>query len=418
MKNQSRKHDQPSISIDFKKLMVARFLFTFAVQMQAILLGWQMYVLTHDPLFLGFIGLAEAIPALSLALYAGYIVDRGRPLAIYRSLISVSFLSAVVMFASQRSELLLSNKQQIICLFISSFLTGVARAFSQPSTFAIVPRLVGRENLSKASAWMSSAMQIARISGPALGGLCYGMIGISGATLLLCMMLIAALSALLSIRIHLPALTHTKIHASKKEEFLSGAKFVFGHPILFSALSLDMISVLFGGVTSLLPIYAAQILMVGPLGLGLLRASPAFGAALISFWLTKVEIRERAGQYLLIVVAGFGVCILVFALSQNYILSLAALAASGAFDSVSMIIRSAAVQLASPDSMRGKISAVNSMFIGSSNELGEFESGIAARLFGTVPAAVLGGVICLITVSVVAIASPSLRRLNLEDLKK
>ena len=403
--------------LDFKKLMTARFLYTLAVQMQAILLGWQMYVLTQDPLFLGFVGLAEALPALSLAMFAGYFVDRGRPISIFRGLISLSVLSAVVMFSSQSHQLGLSNHQQIVCLFASSFLTGLARAFSQPTMFTIVPRIVKRDFLPKASAWMSSSMQIARISGPAVGGLLYGFIGISNSSLVLCFILIAALITVVSIRIQLLPLEISQSYKSPKEELLSGAKFVFNHPILFPALSLDMISVLFGGVTALLPIYAAKILLVGPVGLGMLRASPAAGAAVTSLWLTSFEIRAQAGRFLLWSVAGFGVCILVFSLSHIYILSLLALFGSGAFDSVSMIIRSAAVQLASPDSMRGKISAVNSMFIGSSNELGEFESGVAASILGTVPAAVFGGVICLLTVATVTLISPKLRKLNLDDLE-
>ncbi len=405
------------LSLDFKKLMSARFLFTFAVQMQSILLGWQMYVLTHDPLFLGFIGLAEAIPALGLALPAGYIVDRGRPLVIYRRLVYVSFFSALIMFLSQKTDFHFSQNQQVAALFLSSLLTGAARAFSQPSMYSIVPRLVERSFLPKASAWMSSAMQVARISGPALGGVLYGWIGISDTSAIVCAMLIVAFLCLTLIQTELPALKHLDIHASKKAEFLSGAKFVFSHPILLPALSLDMVSVLFGGVTSLLPIYAAQILMIGPQGLGILRAAPAVGASMTSFWLTSIDIREKAGRYLLSVVAGFGVCILVFSVSRNFFLSLFALFASGAFDSVSMVIRTSAVQLSSPESMRGKISAVNSIFIGSSNELGECESGIAAKLLGTVPAAVFGGLVCLLTVAVVALTSPRLRNLNLDDLK-
>jgi hypothetical protein len=193
--------------------------------------------------------------------------------------------------------------------------------------------------------------------------------------------------------------------------------FVIQDPILLPALSLDMISVFFGGVTALLPIYAAEILMTGPRGLGALRAAPAIGAAVMSFWLTILDIRERAGAWLFSAVTGFGVCILVFALSRSYVLSLVALTLSGAFDSVSMVVRMSAVQLSSPDSMRGRISAVNSIFIGSSNELGEFESGVVARLLGAVPAAVLGGVVCLATVVVVAFLSPRLRELNLEELQ-
>jgi MFS family permease len=410
---------------DFKKLMSARFLFTFAVQMQSILLGWQMYVLTHDPLYLGFVGLAEAIPAIGLALFAGYIVDRSRPLVIYRRLVYVSFLSAIVMFASQLTEIdtfsilnfHLSQNQKVIALFVSSLLTGSARAFSQPVMYSIVPRLIERSRLSQSSAWMSSVMQIARISGPALGGILYGLLGISATSLIVCLMLVIAFGCISSIQTKIAPLEHSKVHASRKEEFLSGARFVLKHPILLPAMSLDMVSVFFGGVTSLLPIYAAQILMIGPQGMGLLRAAPAFGAALTSFWLTTFEIREKAGRYLLVAITGFGVCILVFALSRSYPLSLFALFASGAFDSVSMVIRTAAVQLSSPDFMRGKISAVNSIFIGSSNEIGEFESGVAAKLMGTVPAAVFGGIVCLITVGSVAMFFPRLRKLNLAELK-
>jgi hypothetical protein len=405
------------ISLDFKKLMGARFLFTFGVQMQAIVLGWQMYILTHDPLFLGFIGLAEAVPALGLAMYAGYIVDRGRPLVIYRRIIRISFVSAVVMLVSQRSDINLPAHMRIILLFCSSFLTGTARAFSQPCIFSIVPRITKREFLPKASAWMSSAMQVARISGPALGGILFGVVGIGGAALFVCLVLIGGMIFASTVNVNLLPLPDTKIHKSRKDELLSGAKFVLGHPILLPALTLDMVSVFFGGVSSLLPVFAAQILMIGPTGLGLLRGAPAAGAAITSFWLTSFEIKQKAGKYLLIVVAGYGFSILVFALSRNYALSLMALFSSGAFDSVSMVIRSSAVQLASPEALRGKISAVNSIFIGSSNELGEFESGIAAKLIGTVPAAVFGAAVCLVTVSVVAVFSSRLRKLNLDELK-
>jgi MFS family permease len=201
-----------------------------------------------------------------------------------------------------------------------------------------------------------------------------------------------------------------------KAELLSGLKFVFSHPILFPALTLDMVSVLFGGVTALLPIYAAEILFVGPKGLGILRGAPAIGAAVMSFLLIRFDIKKNAGRYLFFGVAGFGACILVFALSHNFILSLVALTLSGAFDSISMVIRTSAVQLSSPENMRGRISAVNSIFIGSSNELGEFESGVAAKFLGAMPAAVLGGVVCLLTVGVTALVSPKLRKLDLSHL--
>lgn len=401
---------------DFKKLMSTRFLFTFAVQMQAIIIGWRMYELTHDALHLGLIGLTEAIPALGLALYAGYVVDRSRPLKVYKGVLLGSLLSAVILLVSQFPVFSLDSEGQILALFVSSFITGAARGFSQPAMFAIVPRLIPRAELSKASAWMTTAMQIARISGPAVGGLIFGWTGTLSSAAVICLFLVAASISLWRIQASLPA-PHVKTGTSMREELFSGAVFVLRHPILLPALSLDMISVLFGGVTALLPIYAADILNIGPKGLGILRAGPAIGAALTSFWLTRKDVRAKAGTWLFSSVTGFGICILVFAVSRDFILSLVALSLSGAFDSVSMVIRTSAVQLSSPDAMRGRISAVNSIFIGSSNELGEFESGVTAKLMGTVPSAVFGGVMCLLTVLGVAILSPTLRRMDLHKLE-
>jgi MFS family permease len=402
---------------DFKKLMFARFFFTFAVQMQAIVLGWRMYELTKDALYLGFIGLVEAIPALGLALFAGYIVDRGRPLVIYRRLTFVSLTSGLIMLLSQLPLLGIEEALQVKLLFVSSFLTGCARAFSQPSMYSLVPKLIPRALLQKSSAWMSSAMQTARMSGPALGGLFYGFFGVSGTASVICACLVVTSMTLFIMSFNPPANVPEK-GKSIREDLLSGAKFVFNHPILLPALSLDMISVLFGGVTALLPIYAAEILFVGPEGLGVLRAAPAIGAFMMSAWLIRGEVKKNAGARLFWSVAGFGVSILVFAFSENYILSLVSLIASGMFDSVSMVIRTAAVQLSSPDHMRGRISAVNSIFIGSSNELGEFESGVAAKILGTFPAAVFGGVMCLLCVGSIGILSPRLRKLDLEELEK
>ncbi|MFN8007980.1 MAG: MFS transporter [Terriglobia bacterium] len=405
------------LPLDFKKLMASRFLFTFAVQIQAIVLGWQMYVLTKDPLYLGLIGLVEAIPALSLALVAGYIVDRSRPLVIFQRVVSVSLVSGITLLLSQLPSIGAGHRYRILGLFLSSFLTGTARAFAQPSMFALVPRIIQRESLPRASAWMASSLQVARISGPALGGFCFGWLGVSPSAGVICLILLMAWGTLYLVRTSPEALPPKSSSISRKAEFLSGARFVMHHPILLPTLSLDMISVLFAGVTALLPIYAGEILLIGPKGLGALRAAPAIGAAVTSLWLTTLDIRQRAGTWLLTSVTGFGMCILIFALSRQFLLSLAALALSGAFDSVSMVIRMSAVQLSSPETMRGKISAVNSIFIGSSNELGEFESGVAARLLGAVPAAFLGGVVCLVTVLVVALFSPQLRTLDLNELK-
>ncbi|MBC7419210.1 MAG: MFS transporter [Bdellovibrio sp.] len=397
--------------------MSARFLFTFAVQMQAVVLGWRIYDLLKDPLSLGFIGLTEAVPAIGLALYAGFLVDRMKPLLVYRRVMYVSFLSGVLVLSEHIFDAQLSLYSKAGLLYFAAFLTGAARSFSQPAIFASLPRLVERSNLLQATARMSSAMQIARIAGPAFGGFVFGFFGATASSSIVCLLLGTGIIFMLLIKKEILPPILSNHHNSIKDELLSGAKFVFKHPILFPALSLDMISVLFGGVTALLPIFATDILMVGPKGLGALRAAPAVGATIMSLYLGRNGFKGKSGTWLFSAVTGFGVCILLFGLSTNFYLSLFALACSGIFDSISMVIRSASVQLSSPDHMRGKISAVNSIFIGSSNEIGEFESGIAAKILGTVPAVYFGGIICLATVAIVAYLSPALRNLDLKKLE-
>lgn len=401
---------------DFKKLLSARFLFTFAVQMQAVVLGWRIYELLKDPLALGFIGLAEAVPAIGLALYAGFLVDRIRPLLAYRRVMYVSLISGLVVLAEHIFAHDLPVQTQAGLLYFAAFLTGTARSFSQPAIFASVPRLVERNMLMRATAMSSSAMQIARIGGPAFGGLVFGFLGAIVSSSIVCLMLVGAIGAMLMIKKDIPPPATRPGNISIKEELFSGGKFVFKHPILFPALSLDMISVLFGGVTALLPIFADEILFVGPKGLGALRAAPAIGATIMSLYLSRTN-GLRTGKWLLSSVAGFGLCILIFGVSRNFYLSLFALGFSGIFDSISMVIRSSAVQLTSPDHMRGKISAVNSIFIGSSNEIGELESGIVAKLLGTAPAVYFGGFMCLLTVGVITWWSPTLRNMDLEKLE-
>jgi len=403
--------------LDFKKLISARFLFTFAVQMQAVVLGWRIYELLKDPLYLGFIGLAEAVPAIGLALYAGYLVDRMRPLIVYRRVMYISFISGLVVLAEHIFASQIPLSLQVGLLYVAAFLTGMARSFSQPAIFAAVPKLVPRNELMKATAFSSTAMQVARIAGPAVGGLVFGFFGAIASSTIVCILLLAANFSMLAIKKDIPPPEKTSKHASIKDELLSGGRFVFKHPILFPALSLDMISVLFGGVTALLPIFASEILFVGPKGLGALRAAPAIGATIMSLYLARTK-GMRTGKWLLSSVTGFGVCILLFGISRDFYLSLFALTLAGSFDSISMVIRSAAVQLSSPDDMRGKISAVNSIFIGSSNEIGELESGIAAKLFGTAPAVYIGGIICLLTVGVIGYLSPTLRNMDLKKLEE
>ncbi len=401
---------------DFKKLLSGRFLFGIATEMQAVIIGWQMYILTHDPLHLGLIGLAEAIPALGIAIYAGYVVDKSRPLLVYRNVVLGTLVSTLIVLISQATSMGFAPHIQVLALYVASFVSGAARGFSQPSVYAAVPRLVVRNDLPRAAAWGATSMQMARITGPGLGGFLFGWCGISFSVGVAASILIVALVTIVAIETS-PSPALSKTNHKIRTELFSGAAFVFKHPILLPALTLDMISVFFGGVTALLPIFAADILHIGPHGLGILRASPAIGAAVISLWLTRANIRSRAGGWLFSSVAGFSVSILVFGFSRNFYLSLLALGLSGAFDSVSMVIRSTAVQLASPEAMRGRISAVNSIFIGSSNELGEFESGIAAKLLGTVPSVIFGGVVSLCTVIITLILSPALRNLHLDHIK-
>jgi MFS family permease len=407
------------LSSDFKKLLATRFLFNFGVEMQAVILGWHMWNLTHDPLHLGLIGLAEAIPALSLAMFAGVLVDRSRPLQIYKLVLLFSLLSGFILWASNQSWISLSLAEQVGALYLSSLVTGTARAFSQPSMYALVPRLVQRSQLPKSSAWMTSTMQVSRIAGPAMGGLIFGFAGgVSPTAAVVCVILLGGVLLLYSIRTNPEPSPRTGVREHWLRELTSGARFVFTHGLLLPALTLDMVSVLFGGITALLPIYASTILFVGPQGLGALRAAPAVGAAATSLWMTRGKVRESAGTWLFACVFAFGLCNLVFAVSHSFWLSFAALLLSGGFDSVSMIVRSSAVQLVSPDHMRGRISAINSMFIGSSNELGEFESGVAAKLMGTVQSAVFGASVSLVTVVAMFFVAPRLRRLNLRELEE
>lgn len=399
------------LPLDFKKLVLARFLFNISVRVQAVVVGWTMYDLTHDPLHLGMVGLAEALPALSLAPLAGYLVDRSRPVRMYGLVLLFSLLSALVVFYSKFN---LAPADHVLALYLASALTGVARSLAQPSVFATVPRLVPRSDLSRATASMSSVQQIGSVIGPALGGLLYGTsLSPTGlASALLGVALICVLS------IPAPPAQKPEAKLPLHEELLLGARFVFGHSLLLPALALDMFSVMFAGVTALLPMFAADVLHIGAAGMGLLRAAPALGAGLVAFWLTRIDFQERAGRYLFIAVGGFGLCILGFGLSRNVWLSGTLLFLSGAFDSVSAVIRNTAVQLASPDSMRGRISAINSMFIGSSNELGEFESGVVARFLGPVGAVLFGAGACFVTIALVYVFSPDLRRLNLKQLEQ
>lgn len=401
---------------DYLKLLSARFCFVLAMQMQAVILGWQMYILTQNAFFLGLVGLAEAIPALGFAMYAGYYVDHTRPLPVFYKILGLNAFSASLMFLAQSEDHGLSLNLKITALFLSSFFTGTARAFAHPAIYTLIPGLVPRNLLSKAAAISSSTMQVARITGPALGGLLFGIIGISKSAAIVCGFLLLALLIALQIKTSPAASAQANNQESLSHKLLIGARYVWRHPVLFPAMTLDMVSVFLGGVTALLPIYVSEILHANSQELGFLRAAPSIGAAVMAVMLVRIQLTKNAGRTMFAAVIGFGISICVFALSKNFGISMFALIASGACDCISVIVRTSAIQLCSPDAIRGRISSVNSIFVSSSNELGEFESGILAGFLGAVPAALFGGIACVATALIMLKRFPALRRLDLSDI--
>lgn len=385
---------------------------TFAWQCQTVAIAWQVYSLTKDPLSLGLVGLAEVVPAIFFALIAGHLVDRrerkGIILASQTLIISISFALWLQTHAGE----VLSTRVHLALLYSSVFLLGAGRAFLGTAQFAFFGELFSREDYVIASTWVSTFWQIAATLGPAVGGLIYGQVGVSF-TFLVCALMasLAALSTSL-----LPS--GRKIQNTQAETFtkslMTGVRFVRKSEVILGALSLDLFAVLFGGAVALLPIFA-DYLAIGPEGLGMLRAAPSVGACLTGFWLTQRPPRKNVGALLLMAVAGFGVCMILFALSKNFVWSFFLLAASGALDGVSVVVRSVILQISTPDEMRGRVAAVNSIFITSSNELGAFESGVAARIMGVVPSVVFGGCMTLLIVAFCGFRFPKLRQLSFES---
>jgi MFS family permease len=399
--------NRPRFSRSLYSLVLVRFFGSFAIQLQAVILGWQMWELTRSPLALGFVGLAEAVPALGMALFAGYFVDRVDPKKIITGVLLVSSVSMLLAWAAKTPAE----------LYVASFLTGLARSFYSPSFQALLPRLVPKAILNRGIALGTSAMKFASIGGPAVGGLLYGFAGKNTAYGLGTLFFVFAFAALFfMIYDHGPFRKTKRVEKNFSAELLAGLHFVFRNRLLLSVLSLDMFAVLFGGVEAMLPVMASEVLHVGPQGLGLLRAAPAVGALAMSLWLVRRPVGHNAGKRLLQVVTGWGLCILVFAASRNMWISCAVLALGGSLDSVSMVIRGSIVQLCSPEAMRGRIASVNSIFIGSSNELGEFESGVAAKCLGLIPSLYFGGVMTLVVVGLIARFVPELAKVDLDAL--
>ncbi len=395
---------------DFQLFVTSRLFITLAMQMQGVIVGWQIYELTKDPLALGLIGLAEAIPAITVSLYAGHLADIVERKKIIVTCVSilVGCSAMLLYFTTNLGAFILANGTFAIYAVI--FVSGIARGFLSPATFSFMPQLVDRSLYQNAITWNSTVWEGGAVCGPMIGGLIYGFFGITTAYATVALSILIALTCYLSIPNRpLPPVTTeqgtwTKIKA--------GLKFVFSQQIILSAISLDLFAVLFGGAVALLPFFADEILHTGKTGLGFLRSAPAIGAVLMAVYITRNPIKKRIGKILLWCVAGFGISMIAFSLSKLFWLSMMLLIMSGMFDCVSVIVRSTLIHTLTPENMKGRVAAVNSMFIGSSNEIGMLESGVAAKLLGVVNSVIFGGLMTLGVVGITAWKAPSLRRLE------
>ncbi|HET6312914.1 MAG TPA: MFS transporter [Chloroflexia bacterium] len=392
---------------DFRLLIMGSFLAVFAEQMLMVAVGWELYERTRDPLALGLVGLVEIVPVLLLALPAGQVADRRE-----RKWVVVAAMSGLAACAFGLVVLSL-NTGPLPAIYALLFGIGVARSFQSPAFSAMSAQVVPSTHYGSAAAWSSGAWQTAAIVGPALGGLLIalwggaaGVYATSGGLLVL----VALLFCLLR-----PRPVDRVTEPINLTSLLAGVRFIWRTPLILTAITLDMFAVLLGGATALLPVFARDILEVGAGGLGWLRAAPAAGALVAALTMALMPPLRYAGRTLLVVVAGFGVATVVFGLSRDFALSLSMLALLGALDSVSVVIRSTLVLTLTPDALRGRVNAVHYVFVGISNELGAFESGVAAALIGTVGAVVAGGLGTLLVVVAVAVMAPELRRLGRLD---
>ncbi len=400
---------------EFNIFLLVRFAMVFAWSMQFVVIEWEVYSITKNPLSLGIIGLMEVIPAVGMALFAGHIVDQSekRNLLI-KCLLGFSVISfGLFLLTWPRIVADWSTNIILYSIYFLVFLGGFVRAFMGPTVFSLFSLVVPKKIYPNAATWSSSVWQMASVLGPALAGFSITWIGVHWS-----MCLIVGFSALALIflyQIPKKPILNPKIGESMMTSLKEGVSYVLKTKAIFGAITLDMIAVLFGGAIALLPIYAQDILKVGAEGFGVLRAAPAVGAFIIMFASAYFPLHRNAGMKLLVAVFGFGICIIIFGLSQTFWISVLALFFSGVTDGISMIIRQTILQLKTPDHMRGRVSSVNSMFVGSSNELGAFESGLTAKLMGTVTAVVFGGTMTLLTVLGFGIFSPTFRKLDLKD---
>ena len=404
---------------EFNMFLLLRFVMVFAWSMQFIIIEWEVYSLTKSALSLGMIGLMEVIPAIGMALFAGHIVDqkekKGMLLKCIFGFAIISFGLFLLTWPKIVSDW--STETILYSIYFLVFLGGLVRAFLGPSVFSLMSLIVPKKAYPNAATWSSSVWQIGSVVGPAVAGFSITWIGVHWS---MCVIFACSVLALMLLtQISKKPILNPKIGEPVMESLKEGIKFVYNNKSILGALTLDMVAVLFGGAVALLPIFAQDILKVGPEGFGILRAAPAVGALLTMFVSAHLPFYKNAGIKLLAAIFGFGVCIIVFGLSTWFWLSVFALFMSGVTDGISVVIRQTILQLKTPDSMRGRVAAVNSIFVGSSNELGAFESGLTAKLMGTVTAVVFGGSMTLLIVIFTGIKLPGFRNLDLQkDLEE
>jgi MFS family permease len=391
---------------------MGRFIFIMGLRMMATLIGWWIYMLTNDPFAIGLVGLSEVVPALSLALYAGHVIDQSEKRKLLLKGVAFYFVAviALIFISSGFTSRYLTSHHIALCIYFVIFCTGILRAFTGPVFSAMIAYIVPRSDLQNATTWSQGSWLSASVTGHATGGFLIAIAGITG-TLITTAFLIAIAFTILFLLKPKPA-SNVKGAVRTWESVKEGIRFVYRTKELFSSLSLDLFAVLFGGAVALIPIYARDILKVGSEGFGILNGASDMGSILIVILLTIYPARKRQGKKLMLAVGGFGICIILFGISKIFFLSFAALMISGMLDGISVVIRGTITQLKTPDHMRGRVMSVNSMFVNSSNELGQFESGITAKLMGTVPSVVFGGSMTLLVVILSWFRSPALKKME------
>ncbi len=392
---------------DYRRFLAMRLMTTMSVQIMSVSVGYYVYELTNDPLMLGLIGLTEAIPAIGISLWAGHLADKYNRRNILIGCVSLLLMCATGLFLVALNSKNMGAHTILTLIYSIIFCTGIARGFFSPTNFAFLPQIIDRERLQNAISWNSSTWEVASITGLGMGGLLYGF---GGAKLAFGVMSVLGATALLFVlKIAprpVPEIDHSETALTRIK---AGLRFAFGNQLIISTIALDLFAVFFGGAVALIPVFAKDILNVGPIGAGVLRAAMSVGAITMAIVLAHRPLGKGAGKLMLSCVAGFGLCIIAFGLSTNFYLSFVILVFAGMFDEVSVFIRSALVQFQTPENMKGRVSSVNSIFITSSNELGSFESGLAAKAMGTVPSVVFGGLMTLAVVAVTWWKAPKLR---------